>query len=414
MKLCRAIFAFIIATRAVDLGWAQSPPPNDNYVDRITLQGTDITFTGTLAGATREEDPYEVVPFRMPGMTQSVWWEWTPAESSTVVFQFLDRSPVSEDIDGVEFWRLQNVWTGYYVTNAIIDTRAPYNFVTFQVEAGTNYQIQLAGSDGATVTMRILATNIPVIIEHPKSQTITADDSVMFGVLVAGAQPFAYQWQRNGTNLVGETAAVLGLDHVTTDQAGTYRVAVSNAATVVWSQPAELVVTATDTAPTLKASLLSSNRFELGIIGEVGRRYKIESSTNMVDWVEEFSFPTKFHQSTDYDVNSEPQPRSVVFNSTGVDSFRVPRGTGQKFYRAHPFHAVNEECNNALKKIRYGQLIYLYNDPNGFFVNNSMTERPISDSLKNHEFPQCPSGEHLWVSVAISNPRCALHPFEEP
>src|SRR5579871_3345576 len=59
--------------------FGQTPPPNDNYSNSIVISGTDVTFSGTLAGATienfREESYYE--DWFGYGATGSVWWNWT-------------------------------------------------------------------------------------------------------------------------------------------------------------------------------------------------------------------------------------------------------------------------------------------------------------------------------------------------
>ena len=52
----------------------------------------------------------------------------------------------------------------------------------------------------------------------------------MFNVGATGTEPLVYQWQFNGTNLVDATNATLILTNVTTDQAGTYGVTVTNLA----------------------------------------------------------------------------------------------------------------------------------------------------------------------------------------
>src|SRR4030081_3844340 len=68
-----------------------TPPPNDNFADRIILTGTSITFTGTLDGATREAN-WEAsgYPFVNGGDIPSVWWEWTASNSSAVTIQIID------------------------------------------------------------------------------------------------------------------------------------------------------------------------------------------------------------------------------------------------------------------------------------------------------------------------------------
>ena len=72
------------------------------------------------------------------------------------------------------------------------------------------------------------------ITEQPQSQAAYAGDSVTFSVATFGALPVAYQWLRDGTNLVdggsvlGSNARLLSLSSVSAADAATYSVEVSN------------------------------------------------------------------------------------------------------------------------------------------------------------------------------------------
>ncbi len=82
----------------------------------------------------------------------------------------------------------------------------------------------------------------PVITVQPESQTVAIGADVIFTVAATGSPAPAYQWQHNGTNLNGETEAVLKLLSVTTLDAGSYTVVITNTAGVTSSQPALLTV----------------------------------------------------------------------------------------------------------------------------------------------------------------------------
>jgi hypothetical protein len=294
----------------------------------------------------------------------------------------------------------------------VFETNAPQWFFSFMAYAGTNYEFQLAGDDSASFTMGLLATNPPLILEPPKNQTITVSDSVLFTVLPAGAQkPFSYQWQFNRTNLSGETAPMLAMENVTTNQAGVYQVWVTNTnGDTTLSPPANLVVTATDSAPLLVAQGIGfSNQFAFGVLGEVGRRYRIVSSTNLADWFPERSFASSF-----YDDPAQSYFRSVIFDLSGSDALGLPIMTQQKFFRAAPFHAVNEICNNRLKEIRFAQELYCYDSGNSFLEPAHIVD--LLPYLKSNQFPNCPTGTRYQVNESDWNPICltGLHPFEEP
>jgi len=89
----------------------------------------------------------------------------------------------------------------------------------------------------------VLQSNLPpVVTAQPQSQTAFVGSNVTFTVNVTGSSPFTYQWIFSSTNLPGATASMLSLSNVTLAQAGSYTVAITNAAGFTNSQPAILTV----------------------------------------------------------------------------------------------------------------------------------------------------------------------------
>ncbi len=90
----------------------------------------------------------------------------------------------------------------------------------------------------------------PVITSQPFSQTVTNGASVTFSVSASGIN-LTYQWQFKGVNIAGATNAALTLSNVTTNQAGSYVVQVSNTIGTTASSAATLTVVTTpvNTAP---------------------------------------------------------------------------------------------------------------------------------------------------------------------
>lgn len=82
----------------------------------------------------------------------------------------------------------------------------------------------------------------PVITTQPASQVVTQNDNVTFTVVVTGSAPLSYQWQFNQTNIAAATNASLTLNVVTTNQAGNYSVAITNALGSTNSETATLTV----------------------------------------------------------------------------------------------------------------------------------------------------------------------------
>ncbi|HEX4644434.1 MAG TPA: hypothetical protein VH598_02385, partial [Verrucomicrobiae bacterium] len=54
MKKYGGVFIGCVCLLVSRAGLAQTPPPNDNFTNRITLTGDLVDFSGTLAGATLE------------------------------------------------------------------------------------------------------------------------------------------------------------------------------------------------------------------------------------------------------------------------------------------------------------------------------------------------------------------------
>lgn len=86
------------------------------------------------------------------------------------------------------------------------------------------------------------ATNPPWIVLQPVTQTRFVGQTATFTVEATGMAPLAYQWQKNGASLGGQTNAVLHFPKVQLADAGRYRVLVSNTAGSVTSTEATLTV----------------------------------------------------------------------------------------------------------------------------------------------------------------------------
>lgn len=398
------VLSFFYATFA---GFSQ--PANDNFANRIVLERNSLVFSGTLAGATRESDPYEVAPtfLFLGSVAQTAWWQWTPTQTTFVTFEILDSTQPAQGTDGVTVYELENIYTGQQVAGLPISDRLPNRFFTFSAIAGTNYYIQLAGESGASFNFRLNATDAPQIIAQPQDQSITVGDSTLFTVVATGPTPLAYQWQFNGTNLVGQTLPILAIDNANTNRSGNYRVWITNSAGITVSQSAHLSITATDPAPILAAAeSFDPNKFAFSLIGEAGRRYRIQSSTDLTNWFSE----TSFAASTFFDPYQFQLPlRSVVSNLSQTNRLSLNRDAPAKFFRTTPFHAVNEVCNNNLKQIRFAQLLFAYETQ----VNElaPATENDLFRYMGG--FPTCPSGGFYTLTLVTANPACSIHLFEE-
>ncbi|MDB6028092.1 MAG: Endoglucanase [Verrucomicrobiales bacterium] len=82
----------------------------------------------------------------------------------------------------------------------------------------------------------------PTIIIHPLSQSVTEGTNVTFSVTANGTQPFTYLWKRNGTNWTSATQSSFTISNVTSNDAATFSVIVTNQFGWVESNPAILTV----------------------------------------------------------------------------------------------------------------------------------------------------------------------------
>ncbi|MCP5523216.1 MAG: hypothetical protein H7A46_16905 [Verrucomicrobiales bacterium] len=82
----------------------------------------------------------------------------------------------------------------------------------------------------------------PSIITQPEGATVHAGTNVALRVVAAGSEPLRYQWEHAQQPIVGAINSTLELASIREDQAGDYRVRVTNGGGVVTSDTATLTV----------------------------------------------------------------------------------------------------------------------------------------------------------------------------
>jgi hypothetical protein len=90
----------------------------------------------------------------------------------------------------------------------------------------------------------VAAERPPGIVTQPVSLSIISGGTAAFVVGASGTLPLSYQWYFNGEPCAVLASSVLQLDAVSTNQAGTYQVVLSNAFGMVTSAPVTLTVEA--------------------------------------------------------------------------------------------------------------------------------------------------------------------------
>jgi len=116
-----------------------------------------------------------------------------------------------------------------------------------QFSQAGRYTVMVSNSAGSVISRAATLTvtppaSTPAFSAQPQSQTVHEGSTVVLAVSATGSAPFSFQWQWNAVNLAGATTSVLILNKVTLNQAGNYRVVVSNSVGSVTSAVAVLTV----------------------------------------------------------------------------------------------------------------------------------------------------------------------------
>ena len=111
--------------------------------------------------------------------------------------------------------------------------------------AGTNIVVLTvsdAASNQTTRAVNVIVPGAPQISVQPTNLSAVLSSNAIFSVTACGATPLCYQWQHAGTNLLAGTNAVLTLSNINTNDAGDYRVVITNSSGSITSAVATLTV----------------------------------------------------------------------------------------------------------------------------------------------------------------------------
>lgn len=136
---------------------------------------------------------------------------------------------------------------------------------------------------GGTATSKaanLTVISLPVIVKAPENLTIQEGAMAMFSVEAEGLQ-LSYQWLKGTTPIVGATGSMLHLENVSSTDAATYTVRVTNRAGTE-SAAATLVVNPPPPVITLTAT--GVGQFQIGYQGTLGRQVQVEGSNDLVAW----------------------------------------------------------------------------------------------------------------------------------
>ena len=132
----------------------------------------------------------------------------------------------------------------------------------------------------------IPTASAPTITKDPLPLTVTIGGLAVFEAEATGTGPLRFQWRFKGSDLPGQTNSSLSLLNVTTNDAGLYRVAVSNFVGSALSLEALLTVTPPVPSAIFGAPTLTSRGLQFQVTGTPGRTYRLETSGDLLNWTE--------------------------------------------------------------------------------------------------------------------------------
>jgi hypothetical protein len=291
-------------------------------------------------------------------------------------------------------------------TAAALFSKPPSGYVRFDATAGTSYQIRVAargnsGGVGGPFTLQFTATNLPLFIAQPQNCIVSPYGSAFFSAIASGPTPStirspwpprtttSYQWLFNGVPLQGETYPCLLVHGVTTNQGGSYSVIASNIGGITQSDPATLTVVDTNPVPRLAVLPPNTSSLRFNLTGEPGRWYKVESSTNLHDWIN----PT-FLQLTN--------PTTLV---------SVPRLASNHFVRAS-LDVPTDVCVAQLKQMSWAATMFEMDNQKSSSDSYGLSdlEAYVPETSPIGNMPWCPEGGYYAAGGILSDsPTCQFH-----
>lgn len=127
-------------------------------------------------------------------------------------------------------------------------------------------------SNPATLTVSATAV-APSITTPPASQTLTVGSALNLTVDASGTTPFTYQWFKDGVAISGATSASYSIASVTTADAGSYTVEITNGGGTVTSAAAVLTVNDSYLSNlSVRASMASAQNLIVGFVVQGGSK----------------------------------------------------------------------------------------------------------------------------------------------
>ncbi|EEF61791.1 Immunoglobulin I-set domain protein [Pedosphaera parvula Ellin514] len=261
-------------TTAPDVEYCVREVPPYLYILASKREGTvtNVTFSGLPSWALKGEVLYESprVVAAQNGQFEDVFAPFDvhvyrfsqTNQPPTILFQPQSRTnsvgttaSFSVTADGTGPLTYQWRKNGFNLTDGgnVFGAGLPSLMVTnISLSDAAGYDVVVTGfgsvTSAPTATLSVLASQSPTINGQPQSRANYAGTTVSFSVTADGTSPLVYQWRKDGSNIVdggvisGASAPTLTLTGISSVDAGSYSVVVSNVAGSVLSIPATLTV----------------------------------------------------------------------------------------------------------------------------------------------------------------------------
>ncbi|HEY4249375.1 MAG TPA: immunoglobulin domain-containing protein [Lacunisphaera sp.] len=182
-------------------------------------------------------------------------------------------------------------------------------------------------SSGAVLTVNA-TTSGPVIASQPASQAVKKGGTVTFTVVATGTPSPTYQWRKNGTVIKGATSASYTISNLSSSNAGTYSVVVTNSKGSVTSGGAVLTITSA-AAALPQVDFNADNKTDIVWQNVLTGEFNVwfMNGTTMDDAVSLGSFDSKWKIGAVADFNADGSPDILCQNtSTGEWSIWLMSG----------------------------------------------------------------------------------------
>ena len=248
------------------------------------------------------------------------------------------------------------------------------------------YQVEITAVDAASNTT-VISEDFAVAVISSEPETITINDGSTANFSVTDSNAMSYQWQFNGTNIMGATNSTLSIENVNNTNAGSYTVVIDNSIT---SSPPAVLTLVPGTIVTLDLSGLLMSAPQTNLQVELFDHDKPATVENFLHYIQSGAYTNMFFdrlaanfvlQGGDYGATDRTNTNAPL---TGWDISRYVKGTNFSPFPAqlHNEAGVGPQINNDFGTIAMALGSSTNSASSAFFFNlgnNSSTLDGTSD-----------------------------------